>query len=260
MDERIFIDSVLDEIPYIKNLKEEFKKSLYTDINITDIEHKTIVMHAIKYKPEVVLELLKNEDLDLLKQDFHGRTALHYAIMSQKKEIVKELIHLNKNLVTINDNQNWSPLAYSCTLKDSIYEVFLEETQEVDYKTYDNWTPLSIAASHGNVEIVNSLIDLKVDIHSTIDYDRTALHMASFHGQTNVVSLLLDFGADINALDCSGVSVIHYAVLSKNIDVLEVLIENGVDLKVFDKQMKSPYDYALDLEYSEVIDYLKGKY
>ena len=51
----------------------------------------------------------------------------------------------------------------------------------------DKWTPLHIAAYHGHLDVVKSLVAEGVDVNRRVDEGQTALHMAAKNGHTEVV-------------------------------------------------------------------------
>ena len=65
--------------------------------------------------------------------------------------------------------------------------------------------PLHLAASKGNKEIVQILLDngAQIDLKATNEDEATPLHWAAFFGQKDVVSLLIEAGAPINAIDAN---------------------------------------------------------
>jgi ankyrin repeat protein len=74
----------------------------------------------------------------------------------------------------------------------------------VDPRGDPEWTPLISAASFGDVEMFEVLLDYEADIEARSITGRTALHFtARSHrfGVPKVVRLLLEHGADINTRD-----------------------------------------------------------
>jgi ankyrin repeat protein len=49
---------------------------------------------------------------------------------------------------------------------------------DVDVRDHQGWTPLMIAASHGNTEMCKFLIDSKAIVHKKKNFAATSLHLA----------------------------------------------------------------------------------
>jgi ankyrin repeat protein len=66
---------------------------------------------------------------------------------------------------------------------------------DVNAKTVDGVTPLMMASSAGQREVVRQLLDAKVDVNAKADNGGTALMAASENGHREVVRLLRIGGA-----------------------------------------------------------------
>ena len=64
--------------------------------------------------------------------------------------------------------------------------------------------PIHLATANGHPEVIQTLLEHGVDIHSTDKDGRTALHLASSSGKVEVARLLLEHGADANLADNDG--------------------------------------------------------
>ena len=72
---------------------------------------------------------------------------------------------------------------------------------EVDAKDSDSYTPLHNAAWHGQLEIVEMLIDRGATIDAETELKQTPLIFATFKGHHEIVKVLLSKGANANHLD-----------------------------------------------------------
>jgi len=81
------------------------------------------------------------------------------------------------------------------------------ETLEEEPKK--NITPLQWAARRGHTEVVEVLLDNKVNVHAYTNDGVTALHLAAGNGHTKVVKLLLANKADVNASTNDGITSLH---------------------------------------------------
>ena len=79
------------------------------------------------------------------------------------------------------------------------------------YRNLFGNTALNMAAHHGNMNIVEILLDRGIDINSKDDDGSTALDDAAREGHMNVVEILLDRGIDINSKNNHGSTALHWA-------------------------------------------------
>ena len=121
-------------------------------------------------------------------QDKHGNTPLHNAVMSGDAVIVREFVRLNLPAIFIMN--------------------------------YEHATPLDIAVSHRNNEVVECLLKICVasDPHSTrsIQLLQTSLLKAMKVGYTHYLKILLELHSqhslaiDFECTDCNGYTAWHY--------------------------------------------------
>ena len=96
-------------------------------------------------------------------------------------------------------------------------------------------TLLHHVSHFGCLETAALLIERRANVNATCRYNGFAtsnvcpIHMAASTGQTEVVQLLLDHGASINARDSAGRTPLYCAATAVKPDVIEVLLENRAD-------------------------------
>lgn len=89
--------------------------------------------------------------------------------------------------------------------------------------SYDT-TPLALAASLGNLEIVQLLIEGGANINLQMeDEGDTALMVASLYGHYEVVKRLVEAGADVNIQDCYGAKAVGMAANNAHEDIYNYL-------------------------------------
>ncbi|KAF3656940.1 putative serine/threonine-protein phosphatase 6 regulatory ankyrin repeat subunit C-like isoform X2 [Capsicum annuum] len=104
----------------------------------------------------------------------------------------------------------------------------------------EGWVPLHSAASSGNVEIVEILLNRGADVNQKNDGGRTALHYAASKGRAKIAELLISPGAKINAKDKVGCTPLHRAASTGNSELCELLIEEGAEVDEVDKAGETP--------------------
>ena len=95
--------------------------------------------------------------------------------------------------------------------------------------------PICAAASKGNKEVVEVLLDKGADIYKATQYGDVALHWASFNGHLEMVELLLDRGSDPNTAGQYEATPLHYACQKFKLKVIKMLLDRGADPSLRDR-------------------------
>ncbi|EAW24552.1 Ankyrin repeat protein [Aspergillus fischeri NRRL 181] len=98
-----------------------------------------------------------------------------------------------------------------------------------------DWTPLRMAASKGELAVVQALVNAGVDLEVRSDKDAgTALSLAVVNNHSEVVQFLLAAGAnmDVPAGDPAGRSVFQHAVFHGYLDIVRSLLAAHVDVNI----------------------------
>ncbi len=117
-------------------------------------------------------------------------------------------------------------------------------------------TELLLAALNGQVERVESLLDLKVDIDAVSDRhsgNRTALMCASQQGEYQTVCLLLSRGADIHIKDSLGQTALMRAICKGELAVAKTLVHHGARVDGTDNQGFAPLHLAAEANSAPIV-------
>ena len=114
-------------------------------------------------------------------------------------------------------------------------------------------TVLHSPAWYGDVEMVEVLLDYKVDVNARRKGGLTPLHDAamgdaSLHtkihdvvqSSLDVIGILLEHGADLTARTDDGLTPLHYANAEKSGEVVRVLLEHGANVGAEDEDGMTP--------------------
>jgi len=119
----------------------------------------------------------------------------------------------------------------------------LEENPKfVNSKDESGYTPLLLAASAGNKDLCEVLIDKKADLEVQ-GQNGTALYEAAVANHKDIVELLIKNGANPDAKGENG-TALHEAAVANLKDIAEILIKNGANLNAGDKSGNTPVYYA----------------
>ncbi|HRB72319.1 ankyrin repeat domain-containing protein [Flavobacterium sp. WV_118_3] len=133
----------------------------------------------IKNQLNELIDVLKNENIDLNQRNEFGNTPLHVACNS--------IYAINKEIV----------------------EVLLKHPLDINARGIDDCTPLYYAIGKGDNEVVQILIDNGADVNIPDSYGNTPLMTAAdmFDDDATIIQLLLENGADPHQKNNYGVSV-----------------------------------------------------
>ncbi|XP_037294243.1 transient receptor potential channel pyrexia isoform X2 [Manduca sexta] len=141
------------------------------------------------------------------------RSPLHYAVLSDAPEVVKELLE-----------------AGACP---DTPQVFTE-------------TPLHVAASLGSASCTKLLLDAGADVRAAVGPGRsTALHLAAEDGHAECARLLLEHGAHIDWPNFRGQTPLHLATLAQSLEVVEMLVSKCANVRARDADGRTPLHGAI---------------
>lgn len=168
---------------------------------INSNRHTPLIM-AVGAGHIAVVKTLIAADVDICSADFYGFTALHAAVVNGHDEIA-------------------AILAQEGADKDAL-------------ENRDDTTPLIMAASEGQLSMVETLAAAGADVNVRRAGDgTTALHCAVEHGYHKIVSVLLRNGADTDVRDKEGDDTPLMWALERSdvhVPIVEALLAAGADL------------------------------
>jgi len=120
------------------------------------------------------------------------------------------------------DELNWQLLEAAAENEVSQVKLLLDSGADIDCTTDDGWTPLVEAVLHGP-ELTRLLLSRGANPNIASVHGYTALHRAAGHGNVEVVQLLLDAGADTSAQDEAGQTAHDMAMHGVYLDAEELI-------------------------------------
>nr|XP_036576344.1 ankyrin repeat protein [Colletotrichum truncatum]KAF6783069.1 ankyrin repeat protein [Colletotrichum truncatum] len=113
-----------------------------------------------------------------------------------------------------------------------VVEVLLENRVDVSVADNNGWTPLHAASSNGHFQVVKALLENNADVSVSNNFGCTPLHTASYKGHLQVVWVLLENKAEASVADTQGWTPLHAASSNGHFQVVKALLENNADVSV----------------------------
>jgi ankyrin repeat protein len=112
-----------------------------------------------------------------------------------------------------------------------------EKDANIDAKGKGGATPLILAASNGNIEVVKFLVSKGADVNVRDNVrDNTPLSDAAFSGNLTVVEFLVSKGANVNTKNDEGCTPLIRTLWSENLTVAEFLVSKGANVDAKDNK------------------------
>jgi ankyrin repeat protein len=200
--------------------------------NLNSKNNQCLIIASENGHREIVVYLLE-QGIDVNHQDEDEKTALMKASNGGRhKEIVRLLLQ-NKNLTTINKNDN----------------LF-------------GYTALIAVSLEGHTEMVKFLLGHKdIDVNKQDKYGRTALWYASSKGHTEIVKIFLENrNINVNQQDKYGINALMKATSSEKKEIVQLLLRNkDINVNQQDEYGRTALMWASLLGYKEIVQMLENK-
>lgn len=236
------------------------------DLNLVDSTNNTLLIHALIFCEEKIVNFLLEKGADCNKKGMGGKVPLMFAkdkdtmqlliakganieerdekgltpLMEACKEgnfeAAKYLISLGVNL-NVADNQEVTPLKYAALKKNySLVELLIDNGADINAKNSQGITTLISSFNLNDLYLVNLLINKGADINSK-DNEGSVPLVYSFHN-FNIFKLLIEKGANPNEKDNNGKAILKYVLnAQKNkYPMIKLLIDSGADVNSKDKE------------------------
>jgi len=120
-------------------------------------------------------------------------------------------------------------------------------------------SPLHIAAFHGDVSVLNLLLQGGANVLNTeYEHGLTAAHVACAHGKVECLAALLDAGAGLNDTNKDGWSLAYIAAADGQPACLDLLIKRGADINIKSNEGETPLDVAVKFGELHCVNLLRG--
>ncbi|XP_065334473.1 serine/threonine-protein phosphatase 6 regulatory ankyrin repeat subunit B-like [Cloeon dipterum] len=218
---------------------------------------------------EDVIRLLHSTDSQLsMEKTKSGKTGLHIHLLKsshwldwQKVRFLVEEIGVD---VKAKDNNGCTALRIAFDKGRHFLDYLMEKDIDLEVKTKQGRTCLHFAAERGDLEALQTWIELGGDFNVVDEKGMTALHIAAERGHLQFVKKILDCATEevqnqdlgegcvgsklkerLSRCDSKGRTALHLAAESGNVDLVKILLENAADLTLTDLEGKNAIHFAI---------------
>jgi uncharacterized protein len=191
------------------------------DANAVSTEGETALMTVARTGVVEAAKVLLDHGANVdAREEWHGQTALMWAVDEQHPAMVKELIAHGADVNAVSNVNKWER----------------QNTAEPREKwlPLGGLTPLLFAARQGCVECEQILLDAGANVNTTDPDGISPVLMAIINGHYDAAGFLLNKGADPNLADETGRTALFSAV-----DFNTMPVSNRPSPKVIDNQLTS---------------------
>ena len=143
-----------------------------------------------------------------------GETALMTCARSGSVDGVKALLSHGADVDAKEIRAGQTALMWAVAEKHpEVARALIEHGADVHASSKSGFTPLLLAARHGDLDSARILLEAGADVNESTPEDGSALVVASGSGYEGLAIFLLERGANPNAVDRSGTAALHYAML-----------------------------------------------
>ncbi|KAF8770210.1 Ankyrin-3 like protein [Argiope bruennichi] len=266
------------------NNRKVFELLIKSGAILIDAQERSLFLSAVTQGHEDIVDYFLSKNPDVVAADpQNGDYPLHTAVYFGHVTIVKKLLEkCNKDELNILD-KNFHPPLLIATEKDhcEIAQLLLSKGADpgvsskfgdfpllqavtkgnfkmveillkpgADYLNKDTKVKnsvLHIAAASGSLEIIESLIDKKVDINFRDSSGATPIHMAAKEGHRNVLEYFLNLGMDVDERGENGWTSLHYAASGNHSKICRFLFEKGANVNAVSKDGATPLHTAAEM-------------
>jgi len=230
------------------------KKVLEThpDVNARGAQGFTaLIESACLGRPSEGARVLLANGADVNQKDDFGRTALHWAVVYQKLDVVQLLVSHGAN-VNIKDQSGDMPLHLA---HENDSQKIINILTAAGAKDDSGWTELMYAAAFGgHVNSVRSLLKRGVAVNAKDAMGDTALIHACEWDNAEVARVLIDHGADINATNNSGDTALITAITSpEHTNCVKLLLKHRADFTIKNSYRETALKTAKNMKMPNVV-------
>lgn len=204
------------------------------DPNTKCKEAKTPLYDAVTRGQLHIAKLLLHHGANVTLPTVDGETPIHHAVVIGNAKMLELLVSANPEALNhANVMAIEPPLVTACKVqRAALVKVLLNMKADPNVCNKDGMTPLAVASSLENLEIMELLIKNNADMMLSFSLYGTPLHIVAIEGKVNAARKLLNMGINPNVLDSEGTTPLRRAVENQRAEVASLLLKHGADIHV----------------------------
>ncbi|KAF5531722.1 ankyrin repeat-containing protein [Fusarium mexicanum] len=213
-----------------------------THVDFQDDTGRTALSFAAQAGDVEAIGKLFDRQADVELADTDGQTLLLWAAREGHEGAVKCLVDHGARKEAKDEPYGRTALSWAAANGHTgVAQILRMKGADLNAADDMNYTPLSLAASAANEDVLRLLLDASPDLE-TRDHEtlRTPLHWATFRNRPDIVELLLQDGADIESTSTSFKTPLYVASANGYLGVVQRLLEKGADTKASDPILEQP--------------------
>ncbi|XP_071586128.1 ankyrin repeat and death domain-containing protein 1B isoform X5 [Heliangelus exortis] len=243
----------------LETMEKLFKKNV--NINAVDTLKRTAFHFAVARSHVSVVDFLLHHKARLDMADQHGLTVIHLAAWTGNLNIMRKLVKAGADQKAENE-EGMNVLHFAAQNNSvKIVDYFLQDLHLNDLNKPDGngKKPFLLASEKGHVDMVNSLITMKLFTSEEDKEGNTALHLAAKNGHSEVVEILLEQWEEINYFNQNGETPFYLSVEGGHEKCAELLLEAGSDINVLTQNNNSALQIAIQNGHLSLVTFLIDK-
>jgi ankyrin repeat protein/serine/threonine protein kinase len=173
----------------------------------------------------VVLQKIYGRD-----DDQSHMCALIIAFMKERSQ-VRPLLEQHPELLEGRDNTGWGLLQWAIFLgREDIVQLLLQRRIDCSYDPGRNLGPLHVACAWNRQGSLRLLLDRGHYINSKGPNGWSPLFYCAFTGHEKLMELLLERGADVRGRDANGRTALHLATSRDHLRMVAALLSSGAEV------------------------------
>ncbi|CAJ0937562.1 unnamed protein product [Ranitomeya imitator] len=204
---------------FVKSLNEEESKNIQDQVN-SDLEVASVLFKAecnIHTSPSPGIQV-RHVYTPSTTKHFSPHQAVHHTDEQASRQ---RGVHYTPAALSVHQLAAQGEMVYLASR--------LEQENVINLTDEEGFTPLMWAAAHGQIAVVEFLLQNGADPQVLGKGRESALSLACSKGYTDIVKMLVECGVDVNEYDWNGGTPLLYAVHGNHVKCVKILLENGAD-------------------------------
>ncbi|CAA9993381.1 unnamed protein product, partial [Nesidiocoris tenuis] len=245
--------SVLKAVLKLKNV----------DVNVRETSEKLTALHLATFYEKIrSVKILIQHGADVNAEVVSGHTALDLAYFKGYLGEIAVVSMLKRaggvRKKTDEAVERWLPWMFAIRLGPiSMKRKILYGFSKIDYPTFGGGTALHHMTLQDQLEGCRFLLMRGAKVDTQDHYGNTPLQLAASIANSEIMELLLDYGADINTRSFLGGTPLYNAVQSSSYSAVKFLLTKGADVSfVINGEDLSLLFFAVQRRYPVILDVL----